>query len=144
MVNNMAKETVNNTKEQQIRSIYRGAIISARKVRPVADAIRGMEVDQAMRFLGFNTKKASGIISGIVKSAISNGVNNAKVDAGKLYVKSISVNEGQTRKAGRFAARGRFRPIRKRTSHIEVILDVKETPKADKAVEVKKGKSENE
>jgi len=95
---------------------------SPRKVRLVVDVIRGMRVDQALNQLTFVNKKATGSVEKLVKSAIANALNNFELKEDNLFVKEIRVDEGPTMKRWQPRARGRACPIRKRTSHINLVL----------------------
>lgn len=99
---------------------------SPRKVRLVADLVRGKNLTQALSQLQFTEKKSAGAISKLIKSAISNAKHNFKInDREKLYIKKITVDEGPTLKRFMPRARGSASPIRKRTSHITVVLSEK-------------------
>ncbi len=119
-----------------IKSKYVMARVAPRKVVLVANAIRGMKIADAIRFLDFNDKKASGIIRGVVDTAIANGTHNFGYEKDSLYVADVKIGPGPVRKGGRFAAQGRFKPIWKRTTHITVILGSKGEQKVAKTVEV--------
>lgn len=95
---------------------------SPRKVRLVVDVIRGLRVDQAIDQLTFVQKKATGSIEKLVKSAIANALNNFELKEDNLFVKEIRVDEGPTMKRWQPRARGRACPIRKRTSHVSIVL----------------------
>jgi large subunit ribosomal protein L22 len=97
--------------------------ISPTKVRIVADNIKGAPVEKAMGILTFTPKKAGRILLKTLKSAVANAEQNPNVDVDTLYVKGIWVNEGPTMKRWRPRAQGRAYRIRKRTSHITVVLD---------------------
>ena len=102
---------------------HKGAEISARKARLVADLIRGAKVNDAYRALNFSQKKAAKIINKLLNSA----VNNAKQlnsHANNLVIATIFVNEGRTVMRSRPRARGRASPIRKRSCHIVIELAV--------------------
>jgi large subunit ribosomal protein L22 len=96
--------------------------ISPRKVRIVVDIIRGLKTGEALRQLGVANKKAVNPLSKLVDSAIANAVNNFELDKDNLYIKEIIVNEGPTLKRWMPRARGRATTIRKRTSHIGLVL----------------------
>ena len=98
------------------------ARISARKVKIVIDLIRGKDVDEALAILKFTPKAASPVVEKLLKSAIANAENNHNMDVSKLYVAEIFANQGATMKRIRAATQGRANRIRKRTSHIEVVL----------------------
>ncbi|HNR14040.1 MAG TPA: 50S ribosomal protein L22 [Thermodesulfobacteriota bacterium] len=107
----------------EAKAVVRYIRISPRKARYVADLIRGKRVEDALNTLSFTTRKASRIVSGVLKSALANAGQNESVDVDTLYVKSILVDEGPMMKRFRPRAMGRAARIRKRTSHITVILD---------------------
>ena len=104
------------------RASLKHARISARKVKIVIDLIRGKDVKEALAILKFTPKAASPLVEKLVKSAIANAENNHNMDAGKLYIAEIYANQGATMKRIRAATQGRANRIRKRTSHIEVVL----------------------
>jgi large subunit ribosomal protein L22 len=96
--------------------------ISPRKVRLVVDVIRGMGITQGMNQLKFINKKASGPVRKLLASAIANAANNFELSEDNLYIKEARVDEGPTLRRWRPRARGRATPIRKRTSHINIVL----------------------
>ena len=98
------------------------ARISARKVKIVADLIRGKDVDEALAIVKFTPKASSEIIEKLLKSAIANAENNHEMKAENLYVAEIYANQGPTLKRIRPAAQGSAVRIRKRTSHITIVL----------------------
>ncbi len=104
------------------RASLKHARISARKVKIVIDLIRGKDVKEALAILKFTPKAASPLVEKLLKSAIANAENNHNMDADKLYVAEIYANQGTTMKRIRAATQGRANRIRKRTSHIEVVL----------------------
>jgi large subunit ribosomal protein L22 len=97
--------------------------ISPRKVRIVAENIKGRPVEQAINLLKFTRKKAGGILLKVVKSAVANAARKPGVDVDTLIVKRIAIDEGPTLKRWRPRAQGRAYRINKRTSHITVVLD---------------------
>jgi len=106
---------------------------SPRKVRLVADVVRGKRVLNALVELSFLTKKASPIIKKLLNSAIANAKHNFNLDEKDLIIKEIRVDEGPTLKRWRAGARGTAYSIKKRTSRVLVILeDIKEKIKDDK------------
>lgn len=106
----------------QILSIYRGARISAFKCRDVTHAIQGLPVGLAVDLLAVTPKKAARLVLKTLKSAIANAENNNNLRAESLVVKQAVVGEGVTMKRFRPKARGSAGPIRKRTSHIKIVL----------------------
>ena len=100
----------------------RYARISARKVKIVADLIRGKNVNEALAIVKFTPKASSEIIEKLLKSAIANAENNHGLDSKNLYIAEIYANQGPTLKRIRPAAKGSAVRIRKRTSHITIVL----------------------
>ena len=98
------------------------ARISARKVKIVADLIRGKKVSEALAIVKFAPKASSEILEKLLKSAIANAENNHLMKAEDLYVAEIYANQGPTLKRIRPAAKGSAVRIRKRTSHITIVL----------------------
>ena len=98
------------------------ARISARKVKIVADLLRGKSVDEALAIVKFTPKAASEIVEKLLKSAIANAENNHNMAHEKLYVAEIYANQGPTLKRIRPAAKGSAVRIRKRTSHITIVV----------------------
>lgn len=106
----------------QVKSIYKYAKISAFKAREVTREIQGLSVSAALDIVTFSPKKAAGLIAKTLKSAVANAENNNDLRAENLVVKEAVVGEGTTIKRSRPRARGSASPIRKRTSHIRIIL----------------------
>ena len=97
---------------------------SPRKVRLVADLVRGKSVEAALSELQFLPKRASEVMIKLISSAVANAENNFKVSADTLVVKEISVDQGVTLKRYRPRARGVAKRINKRTSNITLALAV--------------------
>ena len=116
------QETVVN----EARATLRYSRISARKVKIVADLIRGKNVDEALAIVKFTPKASSEIIEKLLKSAIANAENNHNMKHENLYIAEIYANQGPTLKRIRPAAKGSAVRIRKRTSHITIVLKEKE------------------
>ena len=98
---------------------------SPRKMRYVADMVRGMEAFKALGVLKFSNKEASAKVEKLLMSAISNWEqkNDRKAETGELYIKTISVDEGTTLKRLRTAPQGRGHRIRKRSNHVTIVAD---------------------
>ncbi len=111
---------------KEAKAILKYARISSRKVKIVADLIRGKQVDEALSIVKFVPKASSETIEKLLKSAISNAENNHGMKAQNLYVAEIYANQGPTLKRIRPAAKGSAVRIRKRTSHITIILRERE------------------
>jgi large subunit ribosomal protein L22 len=106
----------------QVTSTYRYARISAFKAREVTRAIQGRPVSDALDLLAFSPKKAALLVKKTLKSAIANAENNASLKVDTLRIKEAVVGEGPTHKRFRARARGSASPLRKRTSHIQIVL----------------------
>jgi large subunit ribosomal protein L22 len=103
---------------------------SPRKMRLVADTVRGVEVNRALDLLKFSKRAASKDIEVLLRSAIANWEaknpdQSKELDNGNVYVKTIMVGEGRTLKRIRPCPQGRAGRIRKRSNHVTIILDVK-------------------
>ena len=98
------------------------ARISPRKVKIVADLIRGKDVAEALAIVKFTPKASSDIIEKLLKSAIANAENNHDMKHENLYISEIYANQGPTLKRIRPAAKGSAVRIRKRTSHITIVV----------------------
>ena len=96
--------------------------IAPRKVRVVADMVRGKKVSEAKIILSGATKKARHPLADLIDSAVSNAAHNHKIEADMLYVKEIRVDQGVVLKRSIPMARGSAFPIKKRTSHVIVTL----------------------
>lgn len=102
---------------------------SPRKVRLVANLIKGKKVEQALKMLAFTVKGASEPIGKLVASAAANAQNNFGLDKANLYVLDVQVNPGKTLKRSMPRARGSAYQILKRTCHVDVILAEKQNTK---------------
>jgi large subunit ribosomal protein L22 len=109
-----------------IRAQLRFAGISAQKARLVVDVVRGKPAVEALNTLKFMPQGAAHKVSKLLASAVANAEENFGVSRDDLYVYRITADEGPTRKWRRFGARGRFKPILRRSSHITVILRERE------------------
>ena len=106
----------------EIRAQSRYVWQSPRKVRLVVDRVRGMDAVEALGVLNLMPQRAAESVRKLIYSAVSNAENNYGMAGEDLYIAHISADEGPVRRWRRFGARGRFKPIRKRSSHINVIL----------------------
>ena len=106
----------------EVRAQSRHIRQSARKVRLVTDHVRGMDALQALGVLNLMTQRAAVHVSKLIRSAVANAENNYGMVSDDLYIAHISVDEGPTRRWRRFGARGRFKPILKRSSHVSIVL----------------------
>jgi large subunit ribosomal protein L22 len=110
----------------QIKASLNYYHVSPRKVRLVADLVKGLSVNAAIKQLMFSRKRSSPALLKLLKSAVSNAKNNFHLEPEKLYVKEFRVDEGPTFKRYMPRARGRATIIRKRTSHITLVLSERE------------------
>ena len=104
---------------------HKYARISARKVRLIADLIRGRDVQDALNILKFTPNRAADMVSKVLTSAIANA-NEAEANVEALIVDQAFVDEGPTIKRWQPKDRGRANPIMKRTSHITVVVEQEE------------------
>jgi len=106
----------------EVRASSRYVWQAPQKVRLVTDLVRGMDALPAMSLLRQMPQRAAGAVHKVIKSAVANAENNFGMASEDLYIAQISADEGPMRKWRRFGARGRFKPILKRSSHITVVL----------------------
>ena len=123
-------ECLKETKKQTAIAVLKDAPTSPRKMRLVADTVRGVEVNHALDLLHYSKKEASIRLEKLLRSAIANWeAKNAEqtreLENGNVFVKTIMVDEGRTLKRIRPCPQGRAGRIRKRSNHVTIILDVK-------------------
>ncbi len=114
--------------------------ISPRKSRLIVSQVRGMNTQAALDYLKFANKAAVRPIVKLINSAIANAGNNFQIDKEDLYIKKIVANDGPVIKRWRPRAHGRATMIRKRTSHIDLVLGVKSGSKQKSNKDKKEGK----
>ena len=112
--------------EYEVRAETRYVPMSAQKVRLVIDQVRGMNANAALDRLSFMPQAAATPVYKLISSAIANAEENFGLARDDLYVAQIYADEGPTRRWRRFGARGRFKPLMKRSSHISVVLTERE------------------
>ncbi len=112
--------------QSAVRATLKHLPMSARKVRLVVDMVRGMDVVEAMDLLRFTPKAAAVPLSKLLRSAVANAEENFGFSREDLMIHSIHADEGPTRRWRRFGARGRFKPIKRRTSHVTIVLRERE------------------
>ncbi len=110
---------------------------SPRKMRLVADIIRGVEVNRALDILKYSKKEASVRLEKLLKSAIANWeskneADRSELESGNIVVKSIMVGQGTSLKRIRTAPQGRAARIRKRSNHVTIVLDKKAVKSEEK------------
>lgn len=110
----------------EVIAILKGARMSAKKLRDVAKVLKGKRANDAVQLLGFIQRKSARLIKGVLISAIANAENNKNIPSDDLLVDNVIIDEGPAMKRFIPASRGSAHPIRKRTSHINVILKQKE------------------
>lgn len=109
--------------EKRPHATARYVRISSRKVKVVIDLIRGKSIEEAQAILMYTPKAASEPVLKLLNSAIANAENNLDMSRDGLYIAEVFANQGPTLKRYRPRAQGRATRIRKRTSHITIILD---------------------
>ena len=107
------------------KASLRFARVGAQKARLVADMIRGKDVESALRLLTFTNKKSADLFKKLLLSAVANAEYKKTMDVDKLVVKTIFVDQGPALKRFRPRAQGRAYGIRKKTSHLNIILEEK-------------------
>ena len=109
----------------EARAIAKGLRIPPRKARLIIDLIRGKSVVEADRICRNYNSEAARLTLKVLTSAVANAENNLGLDKTKLYVSKAYVDEGQTLKRMKFGSRGHVDPIKKRTSHITIVVSEK-------------------
>lgn len=114
----------------EVRAVARYIQISPQKVRLVVDLVRGKNADEALELLRYMPQKAAEPVYKLVQSAVSNAEQNYGLEIDELFISNIYADDGPRRRlapyGGRFGARGRFKPIIRRSSHITVVLAERE------------------
>ncbi|MBS1245395.1 MAG: rplV [Chloroflexi bacterium] len=105
------------------RAVTKYVGISPQKVRQVIDQVRGMQAEQALAMLRHMTQSAAQPVAKTIASALANADENEGLSREDMYVAVISADGAPLRKWRRFGARGRFKPIIRRSSHITVVLE---------------------
>ncbi|MBL8134667.1 MAG: 50S ribosomal protein L22 [Anaerolineae bacterium] len=102
------------------------ASISPQKLRLVIDQVRGMGAEQALTVLQYMPQKGAAIVHKLVSSALANAENNFDLERGDMQIKTIFANGGPMLKRFKAGARGRYKPRKRRTSHLTVVLAERE------------------
>ncbi len=111
----------------EVRAIGRFIRIPPRKARLVMDMVRGKDINEALSVLSFTPKHAARVVEKVLRSAMANAQQNHGVkDIDFLFVKRAYADNGPTMKRFRQRAMGRATPIKKRTSHLTIVLEEKE------------------
>jgi large subunit ribosomal protein L22 len=109
-----------------VRAFLENCGVSAQKVRLVIDTVRGKPAVDALNTLKFMPKVGARHVEKLLASAVANAEENFGLSRDDLYVYRITADEAPTRKWRRFGARGRFKPLLRRASHITVVLRERE------------------
>jgi large subunit ribosomal protein L22 len=109
----------------EARAQLRYVRLSPQKTRLVVDMVRGKGVQDALNILKFSPQKAAAVVCKLVSSAVANAEQKGVSDVDRLYVKTITVDQGPVLKRFMPRAQGRSTKIRKPTSHVAVVLDEK-------------------
>ncbi|MCI5746775.1 LSU ribosomal protein L22P [Eubacterium pyruvativorans] len=106
----------------EAKAVAKYVRMSPIKLKPIADLVRGKDLNEALNILKFTPGKGSEIVEKVVQSAAANAENNFDMNPDNLYVAEISANQGPTMKRFRAGAQGRASMILKRSSHVAVTL----------------------
>ena len=106
----------------EVRAVVKYTGIPVKKVRPLVNMVRGKKVDEALTLLRFTPTPKAKVIAKLVRSAAANAENNFQMDPADLKIVSIFADEAPAMRRYRSRSRGRASPIRKRSSHITVIV----------------------
>ena len=106
------------------RAVLRSFRESPRRVRMVADMIRGKRVEDALSILRFQQRKAAKMLTKVLNSAIANATENDKADADQLVVSRVNIDGGTVQKRFMPRSMGRANRLNRRTSHVTVVVDV--------------------
>lgn len=109
----------------EVKASLKYARVGAQKARLVVDLVRGKDVNEAIKTLTFLNKKTAGLVKKLIESAVANAEYKKVMDVDNLYVKTIWVDQGPSLKRFRPRAQGRAFGVRKKTSHINVVLEEK-------------------
>ena len=107
----------------QVRAVSKYIMGSPVKMRRVVNSVRGMRAQEALQVLNLLPQAAANPVYKTVKSAMANAEENYALDPDDMVVVAIHVDEGPRLRRARYGARGRFKPIKKRLSHITVVLE---------------------
>lgn len=106
----------------EITAKLKYARVGAQKARLVTDLVRGKDVNQALKSLEFLNKKTADLVKKLIQSAVANATDKKVVDVDNLFIKEIRVDSGPVLKRFRPRAQGRAFGVRKKTSHINLVL----------------------
>lgn len=123
-------EAIKEAKKEKYYAVLRNCPTSPRKMRLMADLVRGVDVQRALSVLKFSPKEASGRMEKLLRSAVSNWQNKnegVRLEEANLFIKEVFVDSARVLKRLRPAAQGRAHRIRKRSNHVTIILESKKT-----------------
>ena len=106
----------------EVRAVAKNTGLPARKVRPLVNMVRGKKVEEALNLLKFTPTPKAKVVAKLVQSAAANAENNFQMDPADLKIVGIFADEAPGMRRHRPRSRGRVSPIRKRSSHITVIV----------------------
>ncbi len=106
----------------EVRAIAKNTGLSAGKLRPLVDMVRGKQVDDALTMLRFTPTPKAKVVAKVVRSAVANAENNFQMEPADLKIVRIYVDEAIRMRRYRPRSRGRASPIRKNSSHITVVV----------------------
>ena len=110
----------------QAKAVAKFVRISPRKIKPIANLVRGKKADEAVAILKFTPRKGAKLLLKVLESAIANAENNHEMDTDKLFISEVYANQGSVMKRFKAGSQGRANPRLHRTSHIGVVLGEKE------------------
>lgn len=106
----------------EVKAVHKNTGLPASKVRPLVDMVRGKMVDEALSLLQFVPTPKANVVAKVVKSASANAENNFQMDPADLRIVKIHVDDARSMRRWRPRSRGRPSPIKRRSSHITVIV----------------------
>src|ERR1051326_8473768 len=109
----------------EVKASLNFARVGCQKARLIADVVRGHDVNEAIRALTFMKQKSAVLVKKLIESAVANAENKKVIDVDNLYVKHISVDMGPAIKRFRPRAQGRASQIKRKISHIQIVLSEK-------------------
>lgn len=110
----------------QAKAVAKYIRVSPRKMKPIADIVRGKSVKDARAILKFTPNKGAKVFLKVLNSAVANAENNHDLDVENLFVSEIYANQGPTMKRWKAGSMGRANPIKRRSSHVGVVVSEKE------------------
>ena len=125
----------------EVRAVTKFTGISAQKARLVLDEMRGKRADDALALLSFMPQQSARVVYKTVKSAVANAVENYGYDAADMVITKIYADQAPIRRWPRFGARAPFKPWRRPSSHVTVVLEERVAPAAPTAKSTAKNES---